>query len=68
MVTVPLRIRGAMTATWVTGYVVPDAVLPDGIDMLVGKPAIKSMGIKPDSRNMRMEFQEVRQRQAYHWS
>ena len=60
MVTVPLKIRGAMTATWVTGYVVPDAVLPDGIDMLVGKPAIESMGMKPDSRNMGMEFSEVR--------
>ena len=60
MVTVPLRLRGAMSATWVTGYVVPDAVVPDGIDILVGKPAIKSMGIKPDSRNMRMEFSEVK--------
>ena len=60
MVTVPLRLRGAMSATQVTGYVVPDAVLPNGIDILVGKPAIKSMGIKPDSRNMRMELSEVK--------
>ena len=59
MVTVPLRLRGAMDATWITGYVVPDAVIPDGIDVLVGKPAIKEMGVKPDSRNMRMEFAEV---------
>ena len=60
MVTVPLRLRGAMAATWVTGHVVSDAVLPDGIDILVGKPAIKSMGTKPDSRNMCMEFSEER--------
>ena len=38
----------------------PDAVLPDGTDVLVGKPAIKSMGIKLDSWNMRMECSEVR--------
>ena len=59
MVTVPLRLRGAMEQTWITGYVVPDAVMPDGIDILIGKPAIKAMGVKPDSRNMRMEFAEV---------
>ena len=59
MVTVPLRLRGAMEETWITGYVVSDAVMPDGIDVLVGKPAIKEMGVKPDLRNMRMEFAEV---------
>ena len=42
------------------GYIVPDAVMPDGIDVLVGKPAIKDMGIKSDSRNMRMEFSEAK--------
>ena len=59
MVTVPLRLRSAMSESWVTGYVVPDNVLPEGIDILVGKPTIKHMGIRPDSRNMRMEFAEV---------
>ena len=59
MVTVPLRLRTAMSETWLTGYVVPDNVLPIGIDILIGKPAIKHMGIRPDSRNMRMEFAEV---------
>ena len=43
-----------------TGYIVPDNAMPDGVDVLVGKPIIKSMGIKPDSRNMRMELTEVR--------
>ena len=60
MVTVPLRLRAAMEETWVTGYIVPDAVMPDGVDVLIGKPAIKDMGIKPDSRNMRMEFAETK--------
>ena len=59
MVTVPLRLRSAMLETWLTGYVVPDNVLPIRIDILVGKLAIKHMGIRPDSRNMRMEFAEV---------
>jgi hypothetical protein len=59
MVTVPLRLRTAMSETWLTGYGVPDNVLPIGIDILIGKPAIKHMGIRPDSRNMRMEFVEV---------
>ena len=60
MVTVPLRLRSAMEETWVTGYIVPDAVMPDGVDVLIGKPAIKGMGIKPDSRNMRVEFSEAK--------
>ena len=50
MVTVPLRLRTAMSETWLTGYVVPDNVLPIGIDILIGKPAIKHMGIRPDSK------------------
>ena len=60
LVTVPLRLRGVMEQTWVTGYIVSDAVMPDGVDVLVGKPAIKDMGIKTDSRNMRMEFSEIK--------
>ena len=43
-----------------TGYIVPDAAMPDSVDVLIGKPAIKDMGIKPDSRNMRMEFSEAK--------
>ena len=37
----------------------PDNVLTVGIDILVGKLTTKHMGVRPDSRNMRMEFAEV---------
>ena len=59
-VTVPLRLRHSMEPIGIAGYVVPDDTLPDGVDILVGKPVIKSLGIKPDSQNMRLEFQEVK--------
>ena len=58
-VTVPLRLRGSMAPIGITGYVVPDDTLPAGVDILVGKPVIKSLGIKPDNQNMRLEFQQV---------
>ena len=60
MVTVLLRLRSAMEQTWVTGYIGPDAVMSDGVDVLVGKPAIKDMDIKPDSQNTRMGFSEAK--------
>ena len=60
MVSIPLKLRCAMDTVHMTGYIVPDNALPDGVDVLVGKPIIKSMGIKPDSRNMRLELTEVR--------
>ena len=60
MVSIPLTLRCAMDTVHMTGYIVPDNALPDGVDVLVGKPIIKSMGIKPDSRNMRLELTEVR--------
>ena len=59
-VTVPLRLRGSMEPIGIAGYVVPDNTLPDGVDILVGKPVIKSLGIKPDSQNMRLEFQQAK--------
>ena len=59
-VTVPLRLRHSMAQIGIAGYVVPDDTLPDGVDILIGKPVIKSLGIKPDSQNMRLEFQEVK--------
>ena len=56
----PLRLRGSMEPIGIAGYVVPDNTLPDGVDILVGKPVIKSLGIKPDSQNMRLEFQQAK--------
>ena len=44
LVTVPLRLRGAMEETWVAGCIVSDAVMPGGADVLVGKSAIKDTG------------------------
>ena len=60
MVAIPIRFRSYMDVTMLTCYVVPDEVLPCGVDVLVGKPDIKDMGIRPDSKNMRMEFSELR--------
>ena len=59
-VSISLKLRCAMDTVHMTGYIVPDNAMPDGVDVLVGKPIIKSMGSKPDSRNMRIEFTEVK--------
>ena len=67
MVTVPLRLRWALAATMVTGYVVYDAVLPDGIDILVGKPAINRWGSSLTHVTCVWSSPKCRLQLAYHW-
>ena len=43
----------------VTAYVVPRAVLPQGMDLLLGLPFLKQFGAKPDSRNTRLEITDL---------
>ena len=51
-----LHLRSGTPAVEVWCYIISDAAIPQGVDLLLGKPFLKQLSIKPDPTNQRLEI------------